>query len=458
VRRLGEILSLALALAIIVALGLYVSRPNGTLVPIAASPTPAGSTFAPIPTGSASPPAPTATPKTASDHAVVYFARDGAAPVAAAVPGAGIGASAAARIASRIEQLRGADAPPGAINAYPGRGIPIVLGKGAADVTISGDLATIDFTVPGSDWIVRGAGLARALIQQLVFTATEEPGIRRVRITENGGKDTVIDQIVLDAPMSREDVNGHEEASREAVDGGDADTADGDTFTTTWSVDTVAPGLTRFVVQVNSTGSTTAPLPQFRIEPQANDEVARPNGGKWTLSVAVWSDGTTPNGTAIIDRTPFRSITTSTTKVIGAPDKATIYELGLDDLRPWRVFTLANPTRIVVDFGGQQAATSDRIAVYGPVVGSTINRTFILSGAARVFEANVVWRVKDNRQRVLADGNTLATLGTSAVWGTFQTTVTLPATATGNVTIEVFEVSPRDGSEVGAVSFGAVIR
>jgi hypothetical protein len=75
-----------------------------------------------------------------------------------------------------------------------------------------------------------------------------------------------------------------------------------------------------------------------------------------------------------------------------------------------------------------------------------------------VFEANVVWRVKDNRQKVLADGNTLATLGTSAVWGTFQTTITLPATVTGNVTIEVFEVSPRDGAEVGAVSFGAVVR
>ena len=459
-RRLGEVLSLATALAIIVALGLYVSRPNGTLVPTAGSPTPAapGSTFAPIPTGSSSPPPPTATPKTTSDHAIVYFARDGAAPVAAPVPGAGTGATAAARIASRIEVLRGADAPPGAINAYPGRGIPIVLGKGAADVTVTGDLATLDFTVPGSDWIVRGAGLARALIQQLVFTATEEPGIRRVRITENGGKNTVVDQIVIDGPLSREDVNGQEDASREALEGGDADTADGDTFTTTWSVDTVAPGLTRFVVQVNSTGSTTAPLPQFRIQPQANDEVARPNGGKWTLSVAVWSDGTTPNGTAIVDRTPFRSITTSTTKVVGAPDKATMYDLGFDDLRPWRVFTMSNPTRIVVDFGGQQAATSDRIAVYGPVVGSTINRTFILSGAARVFEANVVWRVKDNRQKVLADGNAMATLGTSVVWGTFQTTVTLPATVTGNVTIEVFEVSPRDGSEVGAVSFGAVVR
>jgi hypothetical protein len=144
--------------------------------------------------------------------------------------------------------------------------------------------------------------------------------------------------------------------------------------------------------------------------------------------------------------------------VIGAPDKATVYELGLDDLRPWRVFTLANPTRIVVDVGGQQAATSDRIAVYAPVVGSTISRTFVLSGAARVFEANVVWRVKDSRLKLLAEGSTTASLGTSAVWGTFQTTVTLPATVTGNVTIDVFEVSPRDGSEVGAVSFGVVVR
>jgi len=449
-----------LALVIIVALGLYVSRPNGVIVPTAASPsaTAAGATFAPIPTGSSSPPPPTATPKTTTDHAVVYFARDGVAPVAGPVPGAGTGATAAERIASRIEKLRGADAPPGAINAYPGRGIPIVLGKGAADVTVKDDLATLDFAVPGSDWIVRGAGLARALIQQIVFTASEEPGIRRVRITENGGKNTAIDQIVIDGPLSREDVNGHDDASRDAIEGGDADTADGDKFTTTWSVDTVAPGLARFVVQVNATGPTSAPLPQFRIQPLMNDENARPSGGKWTLSVAVWSDGSTPDGTTFIDRTPLRSITTHAGKLLGTPDKATVYDVGLDDLRPWRVFTMSNPTRIVVDVGGQQVATSDRIAVYGPVVGGTINRTFILSGAARVFEGNVVWRVKDNRLKVLADGNTTATLGTSAVWGTFQTTVTLPATATGNVTIEVFEVSPRDGTEVGAVSFGAVIR
>jgi len=134
------------------------------------------------------------------------------------------------------------------------------------------------------------------------------------------------------------------------------------------------------------------------------------------------------------------------------------YVLQLDDLRPWRVFTLANPARLVVDIGGAWQAVSDRIAVYQPTVGGTIAQSFVLAGAARVFEANVVWRVKDSKLKVVAEGHTMASLGTSPVWGTFQTTITLPATVTGNVTIEVFEVSPRDGSEVGAVAFPAVLR
>jgi hypothetical protein len=369
------------------------------------------------------------------------------------VAGAGAGASAEARIASRIEKLRDADAPPGAVNAYPGRGIPVVLSRGAADVKIAGDLVTLDFAVPGSDWGVKGAALARALVQQLVFTATEEPGIRRVTITENGGKPTTIDQLHVDPELTRDLVNGYDAPGSTDViedDGG----GDGVTAKASWSVDTAAPGLTRFVLTFSGGNGK---VPAFTVGAKANGEPAF-RDGKSVLAVTVTAAGDTSDS-AVIDRTPLRRLHAAV-----VPPSASLtqqrmqYVLELDDLRPWRVFTLASPARLVVDIGGAPQAVSDRIAVYQPTVGGTIGQTFVLSGAARVFEANVVWRVKDAKLKVVAEGHTLASLGTSPVWGTFQTTVSLPATVTGNVTIEAFEVSPRDGSEVGVASFPAVVR
>ena len=104
-------------------------------------------------------------------------------------------------------------------------------------------------------------------------------------------------------------------------------------------------------------------------------------------------------------------------------------------------------------------ALSDRIAVNSPSPATTIDsRTFTLSGAARTFEANVVWRLKDSTQKVVANGHTAASLGTSALWGTFSTPVTLPTGVSGNMTLEVYEVSPKDGSEQGVVAIPLLVR
>lgn len=452
----GQFLALAAALALIVALGTWFGRPSDVLVPVAASPS-GSATSSATPAGSSAPasatPSSAPTPKAAPDHAVVYFARDGYAPVAAPVPGAGVGSTAEARIASRIDKLREAVAPPGAVNAYPGRGIPVVLARGGADVKVSGDLVALDFAVPASDWGVKGAAFARALIQQLVFTATEEPGIRRVTITENGGKPTTIDQIQVEPDLSRDEINGYDAPGSTDViedDGG----GDGVTAKSSWSVDTAAPGVARFVLTF--TGGN-GKVPAFSVGAKTNGEPAF-RDGKSVLAITVTATGDTSES-AVIDRTPLRQLQVSVVPASATLTKERMqYVLQLDDLRPWRVFTLANPARLVVDIGGAWQAVSDRIAVYQPTVGGTIAQSFVLAGAARVFEANVVWRVKDSKLKVVAEGHTIASLGTSPVWGTFQTTITLPATVTGNVTIEVFEVSPRDGSEVGAVSFPAALR
>jgi len=44
------------------------------------------------------------------------------------------------------------------------------------------------------------------------------------------------------------------------------------------------------------------------------------------------------------------------------------------------------------------------------------------------------------------------------VWGTFQTSIVIPASSTGNVTLEVYWQSPRDGTDTGLVQVPLIIR
>jgi immunoglobulin-like protein involved in spore germination len=85
-----------------------------------------------------------------------------------------------------------------------------------------------------------------------------------------------------------------------------------------------------------------------------------------------------------------------------------------------------------------------------------LGRQFTVSGLARTFEANVAWRVKEGT-RTVAEGHATASEGTSAVWGTFSTQVTLPASVRGQVTLELFEASARDGTPVDLVAVPLVI-
>jgi hypothetical protein len=184
-----------------------------------------------------------------------------------------------------------------------------------------------------------------------------------------------------------------------------------------------------------------------------------PSQSKYQLLIQVSGTERKP-GLEIVDRSPLRSIR-SITKSGG-----TVYELALDDQRPWRVALLPNPARIIVDIGGFARSISDTVAVYqpAPIVGGSLSggpsvaRQFTVSGLSRTFEATTAWRVVDSGKRVLASGTTTASRGTSAVWGTYQISVQLPASVTGNVTLEVFWPSPRDGADTGLVQVPLVVR
>jgi immunoglobulin-like protein involved in spore germination len=460
-----QIATAAAAIVLALAIGTWLARPAEERGPAAASPT--------APSGSSSPSttAPPASATPAQDQIWVYFARDGLPPTGGFATGSFDNRRPESRILSRLNALRQAKTgiPAGATNAFA-EPTPTQSGSSTFGVTaflIQGDLATVEFDL-SNGWGVRGSAQSQGLLQQLVYTITEEPGVRRALITEKGKPNAVIDQLVIDKPLSREDVFGYASAAtpQSIEDPGDGVVAE----IVDWraSVDEVAPGLGRFVVELKPTNSTEPrPYPKFTATLQQETGL-NPDTGKWNIRVAmpdaVWLQ--TP-GEAFhccpvkpVAKTPIRYVAAG--PLTGDPPtgnayRGVVFGIYLDDARPWRVAILHNPLRLVVDVGGAPQATSDSVAVYSPRAGDT-GRTVTIGGFARAFEAHVAWRVKDSSARVVAEGFTTASLGTSPVWGSFQTTATIPANVSGNVTLEVFWPSPKDGEPMGLVQVPLMVR
>lgn len=450
----GGIIAIVLAIAI----GSWFTRPTDGQPGVAASPT--------APAGSSSPSTAPASATPAQDRIWVYFARDGLPPTGGFVTGRFDNSRPDSRIASRIIALRDAKAglPAGATNAFAAP-TPTQSGSSTFGVSVSqiqGDLATVEFEL-SNGWGVSGSALSLALVQQLVYTISEEPGVRRVLITEKGKPNAVIDQLVIDKPLTRDDVSGYTTTGLNAISSGIFNTSQApltSDLASSYSVDTFAPGVTRFVIQDTPTGGAPLPpgwLPTFDAQLTANTDASRPGKATLTVRVAYGRDvkAAAAGGRTVetVDRSPLRSVEAS-----WGPSE-TIYRLALDDARPWRLFTIQqNPSRIVIDIGGAPRAVSDRIAVYEPRAGNTVSRDVRISGAARVFEANVVWRLLESSGKEVASGHFNASLGTSIVWGSFDTTITIPASVSGNVTLEVFEASAKDGSPQGVVQIPLAVR
>lgn len=432
---------LVLVAVVAVAAGLLATRRETP--PVAVSPTPT-----PAPTATAAPasPTPSPTPTVATAKLRVYFARDELPPVGVDVDAKlAYGTSREGRTRARFDALASADAPAGLVNPLKTlRTHPTV-----AAVTISADLVTVDWTVPGGDWGIGGSAATLELIQQLVYTATEESGIGRAMFTENGGKPTIIDQAQVDRPSARENVFGYGRPGSQdplKIEGASPNA----TLATSVTVEKVTPGMARFVITLG--GPEVAPPARISPAFAVGVSPAKDLPGKWELDVLVsGTDAATKDAT--IDQTPLRAI------AVGRSGGVT-YRLGLDDLRPWRAMVLFDPTRIVVDVGGAPGAVSadGNTAIYAPARGAQVGRTFHLSGAARAFEATYLWRVRDSSGRVVAGAPGTASIGTSALWGSFETDVALPATAGGFVTLEVYQISPKDGSETSLAGAHLAIR
>jgi hypothetical protein len=98
-------------------------------------------------------------------------------------------------------------------------------------------------------------------------------------------------------------------------------------------------------------------------------------------------------------------------------------------------------------------STSGNITVTFPLPNDTIGTQLVVQGQARVFESTVNYRLTDASSTVLASGIAMAQAPDIGQFGPYAiaTSYLTPGTSTG--TLEVFAISPEDGSEIDMVSF-----
>jgi hypothetical protein len=360
----------------------------------------------------------------------VYFARDRLPPVAGHIDRAGQGATAEARILARLTALYSAVAPSPLFN------VAANTKARPQSVKVAGDLATVDFTVPNGDWGTAGSAGTRSFIQQLVYTATEEPGIRRVLITQNGGQAIIGGEgVVIDHPAARDDVLGYtfKPSTDPMTLRYDRTTSYG--VSAKLSLEDATSALTRFIVTADA--STPKDQIGFTAKMSQNDETATPELGKWSLIVDLPNATTaTDGGLAVLDRTPVRAMRTT------VQPGGLRYEIGFDDPRPWRAAMQYDPLRLVIDVGGDPQSVSPNIALYTPVFGASVKGGAAISGLVRAFEAHYEYTITDAKGAVVHDFGQ-ASLGTSELWGTF--TIPFPSVAAGAATLEIMLRSPKDG-------------
>ena len=99
----------------------------------------------------------------------------------------------------------------------------------------------------------------------------------------------------------------------------------------------------------------------------------------------------------------------------------------------------------------EQTAEEPNIVVFNPKEDATVSYLFDNEGKARVFENVVSIKLKDKNGKILFQGNANAQSPDAGKFGLFQEEIKYSTTQTEG-TLEVFESSAKDGSEINKVS------
>ncbi len=103
--------------------------------------------------------------------------------------------------------------------------------------------------------------------------------------------------------------------------------------------------------------------------------------------------------------------------------------------------------------------TEANIAVTSPKPNDTVQFPIIITGKARVFESQLNYRITDEKGNVLSKGDTTANSPDAGQFGPFTITVSsLGDFTSGKMTIEIFDYSAKDGSEIDKVTIPITIQ
>ncbi len=97
------------------------------------------------------------------------------------------------------------------------------------------------------------------------------------------------------------------------------------------------------------------------------------------------------------------------------------------------------------------AQTAENIKVTKPLDGARVSSPMIIEGQARVFESNVSLRVRDGDDKILAETSTMANAPDVGEFGPFSLSLVFSEPKYDSGSLEVFEVSAKNGSEINKV-------
>jgi hypothetical protein len=101
---------------------------------------------------------------------------------------------------------------------------------------------------------------------------------------------------------------------------------------------------------------------------------------------------------------------------------------------------------------------SDNIHIFTPENNEVISGTFFtVTGEGRTFESVVDWRVTDDATSLTQEGFVMADSADIGLFGNFEINIPNLVIGTGSMTVEVFQYSAKDGSEIDKVTFTVLV-
>lgn len=98
------------------------------------------------------------------------------------------------------------------------------------------------------------------------------------------------------------------------------------------------------------------------------------------------------------------------------------------------------------------ATSSTNIRVSSPVPYQDVGLPIVIQGEARTFEQSFAWRIRDEDRSILVEGHGMTNAPDVGQFGPFTVTASYPQPKGTHGTVEVFEYSAKDGSEVWTVA------